>query len=170
MWSEPVIEAIESELLNYAEADVLHALTRCARELRTPMKLTDILDRIPNQHPGVEEAWAMIAPKVKSDAPTVFVTDPMREAYGAALAIKDDLIAARMAFKEVYQQAVSRAPRGKPHWSMIPGTDRNAKELAITEAVKKGIAQPEWAMQQLPVEVHESVRQLAGNVNVKRLA
>ena len=112
----------------------------------------------------------MIAPKVKSDAPTVFVTDPMREAFGAALELEPDMVAARMAFKEVYAQALGRAGAGKPQWEMIPGTDRHMKELAITEAVKKGIARPEWAMKQLPVEAHDSIMQIVGGVTMKRIA
>lgn len=125
----------------------------------------------PSGHPTPEKAWSLIAPKVSSDAPTVFVTEPMREAYGAAMALEDDLVAARMAFKETYQQAVNTAEAaGAPvKWSMMPGTDRNMKELAIAEAVKKGIAQPEWAMKQLPVEAHASLLQLAGGVELKRL-
>lgn len=126
----------------------------------------------PSGHPSAEKAWAIISPKVTSDAPTVFVTEPMREAYGAAIALEDDLVAARMAFKEVYTQAVNAADAaGLPvKWSMIPGTDRNMKELAITEAVKKGIAQPDWAMKQLPVDAHESLLQLVGGMETKRIA
>lgn len=126
----------------------------------------------PSGHPSAEKAWAMIAPKVSSDAPTVFVTDQMREAYGAAIALEDDLVAARMAFKETYTQAVNTAEAaGLPvKWSMMPGTDRNMKDLAITEAVKKGIAQPEWAMKHLPVDAHESLLQLVGGMGAKRIA
>lgn len=126
----------------------------------------------PSGHPTPEKAWSMIAPKVSSDAPTVFVTEPMREAYGAAIALEDDLVAARMAFKEAYAQAVNSAEAaGLPvKWSMMPGTDRNMRDLAITEAVKKGIAQPEWAMKHLPVDAHESLLQLVGAMDTKRIA
>lgn len=125
----------------------------------------------PSGHPGVEQAWAMVSQKVHSDTPTVFVTDPMREAYGAALALEGDQVAARMAFKEAYIAAVNQAEaRGEPpQWSMMPGTDPRQKELAITEALKKGIIRLEWAMKQLPVEAHESVLALAGKVETRRL-
>lgn len=125
----------------------------------------------PSGHPGVEQAWAMMAPKVKSDAPTVFVTDPMREAYGAALALEDDAVAARMAFKETYAAAVNQAEANgiHPQWSMMPGTDRRGKELAITEAVKKGIVSSDWALRQLPVEIHPSILALVSQVETKRL-
>lgn len=125
----------------------------------------------PSGHPGPEAAWAIVAPKVASDAPTIFVTDPMREAYGAALLLEDDMIAARMAFKETYMQAVNRAESaGLPvEWSMIPGTHKDMKTTAIHEAIKKGIAKTEWALRQLPVEAHDSLLQLAGQTELRRL-
>lgn len=126
----------------------------------------------PSGHPGAEQAWAIVSPKVSSDAQTIFVTGPMREAYGAALALEGDMIAARMAFKETYQQAVNvaEASGAIPQWSIIPGTDPRMKEAAITEAVKKGIAQADWAMRQLPVEVHESILQIVNQTKLKRIA
>lgn len=124
----------------------------------------------PSHHPGADQAWSMIAPKVTSDTPTVFVTDEMREAYGASLALEDDMIASRMAFKETYTRAVQQAEAlGKgPVWSMMPGTDMRSKEAAILEALKKGYISTEWAMKQLPVEAHPSLLELAGQT--KRLA
>lgn len=126
----------------------------------------------PSGHPGPEQAWAIVSPKVASDAPTIFVTGPMREAYGAALLLEDDMIAARMAFKETYTQAVSRAEAaGEPvEWSIIPGTHKDMKDVAIREAVKKGIARLDWAMKQLPGETHKDLLELAGGLQVKRLA
>lgn len=170
-WSKPAIRVIEQELLAYPEADVLVALRRCQTELRGRVTLADILQRIPGGHPGAEEAWSIVAPKVQSDVPTIFVTDPMREAYGAALMLENDMVAARMAFKETYTQAVRRAEsdRRRPTWSMIPGTDANGKTLAIEEAVKKGIAKLDWAMRQLPVNAHDSLLALAEQTDVKRL-
>lgn len=167
--SDDVLAEMAKELSVYPERDVLHALKRCRAELKS-IKFADILQRIPGMHPGFEEAWAIVSPKVKSDIPTIFVTGPMREAYGAALELESDMVAARMAFKEVYAQALGRETGKRPQWSMIPGTDRNMKELAITEAVKKGIAQPDWAMKQLPVDAHESLLQLVGGMETKRIA
>lgn len=120
----------------------------------------------PSQHPGVEQAWAMIAPKVSSDTPTVFATEEMREAYGAALALEGDMIAARMAFKETYGRLIEQADANGtlPKWSMMPGTDPRGREAAIREAVQKKLIPVEWAMRQLPVEAHESLLALAGGV------
>lgn len=126
----------------------------------------------PSGHLGPEQAWAVAAPKVASDAPTIFVTEPMREAYGSALLLEDDMVAARMAFKETYTQAVSQAEAmGQPvTWSMMPGTDPRMKEVAIQEAVKKGLIQAEWALRHLPVDAHESLLSLVGGLDTKRIA
>ena len=158
-----------SELSLYPEVEVLSALKRCRSELKF-IKYSDILDRMPNQHPGVEAAWAIIAPKVASDVPTVFVTDEMREAFGAALALEDDMVAARMAFKEVYEQAVRQSRSSGRHlaWSPIFGTDRNSKEAAILEAVKRGHITADWAKRNLPVEAHESLLTFATSQEIAR--
>lgn len=122
-------------------------------------------------HPGPEEAWAIVAQKVASDAPTIFVTDPMREAYGAALLLGDDMVAARMAFKETYALAVTRADAAghRAEWSMIPGTHRDMKTTAIQEGVKKGIVRLDWALRQLPSEAHNELLQLAGTARTPQL-
>jgi hypothetical protein len=147
-----------------------YALASKSKQWPSISEVRALLD--PTGHPSAEQAWAMIAPKVSSDAPTVFVTDPMREAFGAALALGGDMVAARMAFKDVYVQAVNAAEATgkKPQWSMMPGTDRNMKALAITEASKKGLIDRAWAMGQLPVDAHESLMQLVGEMDMKRIA
>lgn len=120
----------------------------------------------PSGHPGPEAAWAMIAPKVTSDAPTVFATEEMREAFGAALALEGDMIAARMAFKEAYSRAVQEAEaQGRaPVWSMMPGTDPELRKAAISEALKRGYISVEWAQRHLPVEAHASLLSFAGSL------
>lgn len=147
-----------------------YALAAKSREWPSISAVKAIVD--PSGHPGAEQAWSMVAPKVSSDAPTIFVTGPMRESYGAALALEGDMIAARMAFKETYQQAVNVAEAAgvMPQWSIIPGTDPRMKEAAILEAVKRGIAQSEWAMRQLPVEIHDSILQIVDQTHMKRIA
>jgi hypothetical protein len=124
----------------------------------------------PSAHPGPEAAWAMIAPKVASDAPTVFVTEEMREAFGAALALDGDMIAARMAFKEAYSRAVQEAEaQGRaPSWSMMPGTDPRLKEAAISEAVKRGYVSVEWAQRHVPIEAHPALLEYAGSLAERR--
>ncbi|MHB1098127.1 MAG: hypothetical protein ACYCZR_01105 [Burkholderiales bacterium] len=147
-----------------------YAIASKSREWPSISTVKALVD--PSGHPGTEQAWAIVAPKVASDTPTIFVTGPMREAYGAALALESDMVAARMAFKETYAQAVTvdESAGIPPSWSIIPGTDPRMKELAITEAVKKGIANADWAMRQLPVEVHPSILQIVNQTHLKRIA
>jgi len=126
----------------------------------------------PSGHPGPEQAWSMVAPKVSSDAPTIFVTGPMREAYGAALQLEGDMVAARMAFKESYTHAVGLAEASGEavEWSIVPGTSRDLREVAIREAVKRGIVRVDWAMKQLPGQTHDDLLEVANHVEMKRLA
>lgn len=146
-----------SDLSAYPEADVLVALKRCRNELKS-VKYSDILDRLPNGHPGPEEAWAIVSRGLsKSDFTlveenTVVWTEEMRKAYGSAVALADDSVAARMAFKEAYQRQVSdaRLAGGKPSWSVSLGTDPNDRVTQITEAVKAGRLTSHYAQVLLP--------------------
>jgi hypothetical protein len=139
-WSKPAIQVIEQELSVYPEQDVLGAIRRCQGELRHRVTLADILDRLEGQHPGVEEAWAMVSRVLNDDEATTVWTDEMRRAFGVASSLKDDPIAARMAFKETYQGQVSdaRAQRKRVHWQVSLGWDKQRRESVLLEAVEKG--------------------------------
>lgn len=133
------IAEMAHDLEMYPPDHVLAALKRCRSELKV-IRYGDILDRLPGGHPGPEEAWAVIGPSLQNEAVTVVWTDPMREAFGVAVGLADDLVAARMAFKETYTKLVSeaRAKNHQPAWSVSLGTDKAGRELAILEAVKAG--------------------------------
>lgn len=150
----PVLAEMAAELSVYREADVLAALKRCRAELKS-IKYSDILDRLPNGHPGPEEAWACVSRALQNEAVTVVWTEQMREAYGVACALANDQVAARLAFKEVYQRLVSaaRARGERPIWSVSRGTDRADQELQITAAVKVGRITNEYAQRLLPAYV-----------------
>lgn len=148
---------------------VCYALASKSREWPSIASVKALLN--PSGHPGPEQAWAIVSPKVASDEPTIFVTGPMREAYGAALALGNDPVAARMAFKEAYIAAVNQAEaaRAPVEWSIIPGTHKGMRETAIQEAVKKGLVRMEWALRQLPETAHPSLLAMAEQTAVKRL-
>ena len=149
---------IVSDLAGYPVADIETALARCRRELRGKMSLSDILDRLPHGHPGVEEAWTVISRAMDRsrvtlvEEHTIVWTDQMREAYGVAAGIANDSIAARMAFKEAYTKAVAeaRANRIAPCWSVSGGTDPHQKETVLLEAIKSGKLKPEYASRLFP--------------------
>lgn len=89
---------------------------------------------------GAEEAWSIISPTLNDESITVFWTSPMREAFGSAIALQDDEVAARMAFKEVYTKRLADARRNgeKPQWQISPGTSVTGRDAAIQEAVRVG--------------------------------
>lgn len=139
-WSKDAARAVAEELSQYRAEDVMIALTECRKSLKGRLTLVDILDRIPSGHPGPEVAWATIARVMASEIPTICWTDQMREGYAAALGVAEDLVQARMAFKEQYQASVKQARQAgiKPTWKMCLGSDVQGRELAVSEAVAKG--------------------------------
>lgn len=142
---------VVSDLSTYKPESVIAALTRCRRELKR-ITLSDIIDRIPGAHPGVEEAWAIASIIMGNENATVAWTDEIREVYGVAAALADDLVAARMAFKEAYISRVGEARANGKYvsWSVSLGWDKQQREIAIREAVAKGRLTHEAARKHCP--------------------
>jgi hypothetical protein len=145
------IKAIVMELQGYPPQAALEALTRCRKELRK-ITLADILERIPTGHPGPEEAWGKVCTVLGDDNATIVWTDEMREAFGVALPLKHDKVAARMAFKEKYIDLVAQARdrRQPPVWKPSPGYDPHGRQAAIEEAVTLGRLSVDHAKQLIP--------------------
>lgn len=137
--SDTAATIMREDLSQYPESDVLAALTRCRKELRK-VTLADVLDRIPGGHLGAEEAWSVVSVCITDEKASVVWTDEIASAFGAARALAGDLVAARMAFKEAYQRAVSeaKAKNMKPVWRVSLGYDLQGREIALREAVSKG--------------------------------
>lgn len=146
-WSMPTVRVLERELSFYPEHEVLLSIQRCQMELRHKVTLADILDRLPSQHPGVEQAWGLVAKVMRDEQVSICWTDEMREAYGAAAPLADDLVAARMAFREVYRRLVSesRAQRRMPSWSVSLGYDKSLREECVREAAKRNLISQVYA-------------------------
>src|SRR6185436_1156205 len=98
--SEAAIRVMVDTLSQYPEPQVLGALKKCCKELRGKLTLADILTRLDDGRPGVEEAWAMLSRVLGNEQASLVWTEEMREAYGVVAPLADDPIAARMAFKE----------------------------------------------------------------------
>lgn len=132
------IQSIVRELESYPLVAVLEALTRCRKEL-CKVTLADILDRLPNGHPGPEEAWSIVSRTLNNEAVSIVWTEEMAEAAGAARSLADDPVAARMAFKETYTALVqqSRLNQRPPQWRASLGFDPHGREQALKEAVEK---------------------------------
>lgn len=140
------------DLAQYPEAAVITALARCRRELRGKLALADVLDRLPGNHPGAEEAWSICAGCLNDERLTVVWTQEMALSFGVALGLQADHVAARMAFKETYTAnvALARLDARMPVWSVSPGTDKDGRELAILDAVEKGRITVNYARRVLP--------------------
>ena len=155
--SDAGLEIVAYDLKTYPLADVLVALARCRKELKR-IALVDILDRIPGGHPSSEEAWAVCAPALNNERITIVWTEPMARAFGVALNLQDDPVAARMAFKEVYTKAVgeTRLTAPKPKWLLSPGFDANQRAEVVEAAVSEGKFLPSYAQQFLIAPVTPS--------------
>jgi len=147
-----------SDLAAYGEDDVANALARCRKECKFMPTIADIIERMPNQHPAVDEAWS-IAPKEEDS--TAVVTDEIMEAWGCALALWDDgeKTAARMAFKAAYERAVSSAmaESKRPKWWVSMGSDSRGRVGPIFDAVTKGRISPTRAADLLPPSMRDEI-------------
>lgn len=103
-------------------------------------------------HPGVEEAWSIVSKTLSDESVTVFWTGPMQRAFGVALELADDPVAARMAFREVYtRELADTRERGVPvEWQISPGTDKGMRAAAVQEALRLGRIHPDYAQLLLP--------------------
>lgn len=137
--SDLALTAICMDLKGYPGQALGVALGRCRKELRK-ITLVDIIDRIPGGLPGPEEAWAMVAPSLNDERVTIVWTDEMSAAFGVALGLQDDPVAARMAFKETYSRLRSEArDKGIPViWRASLGSDPSGREGPLLDAAEKG--------------------------------
>jgi hypothetical protein len=138
--SDAAIAMMVAELERLDRADVSAALSRARKEMHGRLSLADILDRLPNQHPGPEEAWSMIAPVLTDQTKSLMWTQEMAKAYEAADDLKGDEVAARMAFREVYSRLVgeSRAAGKRPDWNLCAGWASEGRKECVRRAVSEG--------------------------------
>lgn len=141
-----------SDLSAYPEAAVMHALSRCRKEVRGVLTTQDVISRIDDGRPGVEQAWAMIP---TDENGSVVWTTEMAEAYGLCAGIlgAGDRIGARMAFKEAYSKLVSQArDQAKPaQWVPSLGADLEGRRRVLTEAVSAGLIAHDVAQDSFPL-------------------
>ncbi len=137
--SEVAVRVFAEDLSRYPDAQVLPALTRCRRECKGRLTIADVLSRLEDGRPGVEEAWAMLP---KDEQTTAVWTVEMSQASAVVHDLLDrgDEVAARMAFKEAYSKACQLArDRGEPvSWSASLGWDKGGRESVLKAAVAAG--------------------------------
>ena len=164
-FSEAAAAVFMSDLSIYPEAQVLKALVRCRREVRGVLTLQDVVSRLDDGRPGVEEAWAMLP---YSEATSAVWTTEMSQAFGTCVRLIDEgaMVEARMAFKETYLRLVNQArDEGQPvEWHVTLGHDIRGRESVLMAAVDNGRLTYEYAQQfvpQLPLRAAPSVETLA---------
>ena len=165
------------DLTAYPEPQVMGALKRCRKELRGKLSLSEIVLRLDDGRPGVEEAWALLP---KDEIETAVITDEMAYAMGIAQSLIEmgDTVAARMAFKESYVFAITKArEEHRPvNWFASLGHDKNGREGAIRRAVELGRLSASQAQKFIPdltqkialANVPKPIGELIRNVQVMR--
>lgn len=138
-FSQAAAEVFVADLAAYPERQVIGALVRCRKEVRGMLTLADVISRLDDGRPGVEEAWSLLP--YTEDKSAVWTVE-MSQAFGVAVRLIDAgaMVEARMAFKETYQRLVTQArDAGKPvEWSVTLGHDPSQREAALVDAVDKG--------------------------------
>lgn len=149
--SETAIQVMLGDLSRYPEAQVMGALTKCRRELKGRLTIADVISRLDDGRPGVEEAWAMLP---KDEYSTAVWTSEMSRASAVVhdLMARGDEVAARMAFKEAYNRLCQEArDKGeRVSWSASLGWDKGGRESALKAAVVAGRLTQDQAKIYLP--------------------
>ena len=139
VFSEGAARMFVQDLSGFPEPAVLKALSRCRREVKGLLTIQDVVTRIDDGRPGVEEAWSQMP---FDESQSVVWTDEACRAFGIAapLLAEGDKVAARMAFKEAYTRMVGEArDAGRPvTWTPSLGFDKNGHAAALSEAVSLG--------------------------------
>lgn len=134
--SEVAAEMLVQDLAGVHDAALIAALARCRLELRGALHLGEILARIEDGRPAVEEAWSRLP---ASEAQSVVWTAEMAQAWQAAAALlqQGDTAAAYAAFRDAYTQAVliARCKREPVAWSASLGSDPIHRERVLREAM-----------------------------------
>jgi hypothetical protein len=147
--SKPAAAVMAKDLASYPEQQVLAALDRCRRELRTRLTPAEVIARLDDGRPGPEEAWSMLP---RSEADSVVWTEEMSKAFGVASPLLSDPVQARMAFLERYRELVRQArERAVPvRWIPSLGTDHRGQEAALLTAAEAGRIGSQRANELLP--------------------
>jgi hypothetical protein len=158
VFSPAAAAVFANDLDGFSEQSVLGALTRCRKEVRGMLTLQDVVSRIDDGRPGVEQAWAMLP---HGEDTSVVWSEEMAEAWGQAapLLADGDRIGARMAFKETYAKKVAdaRDQRIAPKWTCSFGRDVQGRQAALIEAVRHNRLSLEHATQLLPADAGEGL-------------
>lgn len=142
-----------NDLWGQSDEDIGFALRRVRRECTGKISVKTILDRMPNQHPGPAEAWAIVYGAFDEADTVVWSVEMQRAFFDAAFELRGDRVAARLAFVSAYEREVAnaRANGRAPFWTVTPGTDATRRLVRVQSAVDMGRLTLERALLFAPV-------------------
>jgi hypothetical protein len=168
--SSAAAELLAFDLGDFADSLILAALARCRMELHGPMKVAEILARIDDGRPDVDEAWNMLP---KNEQASVVWTEEMAESWGVVLPLLDagDVGGARDAFRETYAKAVlqARIRRMPSRWTPSFGSDPGGRDRALRAALQERRLTLAQVEQLLPAAGASSVERIAVQREFKSL-
>ena len=134
--SDHALLAMLRVLEDHPEPAILAALDRCQREVKYRLTLADILERLPGQPPDADAAWEeALRLEVWNESRTLVVLKAIVAAFPFALWNAGDRVAARMAFKSRYPEALAEHGNAT-HVSL--GHTAEQREEAIRDATATG--------------------------------
>ena len=138
---------------NYPFSVIKDALLHHVQHSTFAPKPADMINFIKSKdgRPSADEAWAMIP---RNEYVSAVLTQDMLTAMAAAqpLLNEGDQVAARMAFKDSYNNLVNEARNKCTPIAWFPslGEDKNGRESVITEAIRLGRITEEHGKKMLP--------------------
>lgn len=136
--SDSAAALLAKDLEKLNRSSVLKALARCRVELHGALNIGEILVRIDDGRPDVDEAWEMLP---ATEANSVVWTDEMAQCWVKVqpLLQRGELAHARRAFEESYTHAVliARCKREKVIWTPSLGSDPQERERVLQDALQK---------------------------------
>jgi hypothetical protein len=140
------------DLMRFPAQQVLGALRRCRLEIKRFPTIAEIIERLDDGRPGIEQAWALCP--MTEDSSACWTEEVSKAFYEAALPLicNGDPIAARMSFKEKYSQLlVTARSNGVPtKWTVTLGHDKAGQERVLRKAVESGRLGVDEARRLLP--------------------
>jgi hypothetical protein len=135
------MEIYAKTLTPFGKENLEVAFARALREKKFFPKIAELIelaaiDPAQDGRPGAEEAWQMCP---RDEFESVVWTAEMAVAF-VLVRLEGDRVAARMAFREKYQQLVAeaRSRRQPVIWSVSLGWDGPGRVAALTQAVAEG--------------------------------
>jgi hypothetical protein len=134
------------------------ALARCRLELQGALTLQEIVLRLEDGRPNVDEAWDMLP---RDESVSVVWTNEIVLAWSAALPqlVEGDELGARQTFQRTYRKTVmeARMRREPVRWIPSLGSDLAGRRKTLLEAVEQRRLSPEHVAPLLPQDAIEEL-------------